>query len=421
MRTKLIKWSVLTVNEFFLISLLTGLFLSLLIKFNYKRTALWGGALVLLALSSALILNTGIIDSRSKFFEGILSSSSVISSVGLMAGLFFINRRARIGNTKVLNFLAPAFSVLLALIILPGFIEFMNVLERLLFQSNMFNTSVLWDGLGVFVGLLLSIVLTIAVVRNSKRATSSAILIYFSILIILSLVRQATVSLQAFMLDGIIPMNQSLFSILIALINGQTIIQYVTFALGFLFVPFVVFGKNRHVIPSDISGHAEQRKHRMSQKIEIRWIAVFAFILVAVYFLQGAQAYQEREKQVNLASAKAVSAKGGQIIIPLKDISDKDLKRFSYQGKENKVTFLAVSKGSGVYGVALDACQICGPAGFYQDKKNVICIKCQSVVNRSTVGFPGGCNPIPLEHKIENGKLIIDEKVLVQNEKIFKK
>ena len=416
----MVKWAVLTLNEFFVISLFTGLFLSLFIKFNYKRTALWSGALVLFAIASALILNTGIIDSNSKFFEGILSSLSVISSVGLIAVLFFINRKASTGNNKGLDFLAPALFVLLALIILPGFIEFINVIDRLLFQSNMFNTSVLSDGLGVFVGLLLSIALMFAVIRNSKRTTSSALLAYFSILIILSIVRHTTISLQAFMLDGIIPMNQSLFSVLIPLINGQTIIKYVTFALGILFVPFVIFGKNRHLIPSDIAGRAEQRKHRMGQKREIRWIAVFAFILVGVYFLQGAEAYQAREKQVNVASAKAISAKGGKVIIPLKDVSGKDLKRFSYQGKENKVTFLAVSKGSGVYGVALDACQICGPAGFYQEKKNVICIKCQSIVNTSTVGFPGGCNPVPLEHKIENGKLIIDEKVLLQNEKIFK-
>lgn len=34
------------------------------------------------------------------------------------------------------------------------------------------------------------------------------------------------------------------------------------------------------------------------------------------------------------------------------------------------------------------------------------------VMNKATIGFKGGCNPIPFEYKIENSKIIIDKKVL---------
>ena len=35
-------------------------------------------------------------------------------------------------------------------------------------------------------------------------------------------------------------------------------------------------------------------------------------------------------------------------------------------------------------------------------------------MNKATIGFKGGCNPIPFEYKIENSKIIIDKSVVTK-------
>ena len=36
-------------------------------------------------------------------------------------------------------------------------------------------------------------------------------------------------------------------------------------------------------------------------------------------------------------------------------------------------------------------------------------------MNKNTIGFKGGCNPIPFEYEIKDGKIFIDTKELEQH------
>ena len=61
------------------------------------------------------------------------------------------------------------------------------------------------------------------------------------------------------------------------------------------------------------------------------------------------------------------------------------------------VRFIVVKKPKGgSYGIGLDACDICGLAGYYERNDEVVCKRCDVVMNKSTIGFKGGCNPVPL-------------------------
>jgi len=41
-------------------------------------------------------------------------------------------------------------------------------------------------------------------------------------------------------------------------------------------------------------------------------------------------------------------------------------------------------------------------------------------MNISTIGFPGGCNPVPLKHAIAGGSLVIETKDLEAEKRRFK-
>jgi uncharacterized membrane protein len=40
-----------------------------------------------------------------------------------------------------------------------------------------------------------------------------------------------------------------------------------------------------------------------------------------------------------------------------------------------------------------DACQICGPVGFFKGPNGLVCKNCSAPINGQSVGTPGGCNP----------------------------
>ena len=73
-----------------------------------------------------------------------------------------------------------------------------------------------------------------------------------------------------------------------------------------------------------------------------------------------------------------------------------------------------------MYGIGLDACDICGEKGYYEREGQVVCNLCNVVMNINTIGFKGGCNPIVIEYKIQDGNIIVPIAELVKHEDIFK-
>ena len=111
---------------------------------------------------------------------------------------------------------------------------------------------------------------------------------------------------------------------------------------------------------------------------------------------------------------------GDHVDLPLGDVNDGHLHRFVYQASGGQqVRFIVILKGGNSYGVGLDACEICGPTGYYERDNQVVCRLCDVVMNKATIGTKGGCNPIPLEHQVTEGNLRIPVEALEAAKKIF--
>lgn len=111
------------------------------------------------------------------------------------------------------------------------------------------------------------------------------------------------------------------------------------------------------------------------------------------------------------------------LFVPLSAVIDGHLHRFGYV-TENGVTvrFIVVLKQEGTsnYGIGLDACEICGEAGYYEHQGQVVCKKCNVVMNKTTIGMKGGCNPIIIEYDIDETGITVPVSEMVKNEKRFK-
>ena len=71
-------------------------------------------------------------------------------------------------------------------------------------------------------------------------------------------------------------------------------------------------------------------------------------------------------------------------------------------------------------GVGFDACEVCGNAGYYERGSQVVCKRCDVVMNINTIGFKGGCNPIPLAYEVGDGNLVFRLEDLLAGEKEFR-
>ncbi len=103
-------------------------------------------------------------------------------------------------------------------------------------------------------------------------------------------------------------------------------------------------------------------------------------------------------------------------------VNDFHLHRFEWQTPNGvNVRWIVVRKpNSASYGVGLDACEVCGNAGYYERNGLVVCRRCDVVMNTNTIGFKGGCNPIPLPYEVEGGNLVFAMSDLIAGEREFK-
>ena len=117
---------------------------------------------------------------------------------------------------------------------------------------------------------------------------------------------------------------------------------------------------------------------------------------------------------------EATTLEGDFVYVDRLLVSDGHLHRFGYKTANGvEVRFLVVRKNEVAFGVGLDACEICGDAGYYEDKGKIICSKCDVMMNVQTIGFPGGCNPIPIKYEVEDTRLKFFAEELESHEKVF--
>jgi uncharacterized membrane protein len=93
----------------------------------------------------------------------------------------------------------------------------------------------------------------------------------------------------------------------------------------------------------------------------------------------------------------------------VKEVSDGELHRFEAKEGGVEVRFWLYQKPDGKVATLFDACEICGPVGFYKNKQGVICKNCAAQMNPQSIGLPGGCNPIPLKAQVTDDAVIVSE------------
>lgn len=307
--------------------------------------------------------------------------------------------------------------------LVPPVLQFTR--EFVYFGEAGISTNAMLRALGFTLGIFVCLLLTLSAYEVHQSLNTAGQGYFFAaisaVIFALEYLTAAAASLQRLKIlrtsDSFA--GVSVFDVMIWRDANPNAFLFAQLGLALAMLIFVIY---THLKPSRIfPNKALLRKEKARLRDCRRWswtlcvsgiMAVFIVIVLHWYDTKPPEEVQPEPYALN----------DGIISVNLADVSDGHLHKFSYVTPNGyDVRFLIVKKPAGTaYGVGLDACDICGIAGYYERGDEVVCKRCDVVMNKNTIGFKGGCNPVPFEYEVRAGKIFIDTQELVKHETRFK-
>jgi len=163
----------------------------------------------------------------------------------------------------------------------------------------------------------------------------------------------------------------------------------------------------RRPAPGEAANPAERRMREWAYRRQRRWSFAAAVLCVGVVLTFAAEFVYARVAAAP-PDATHLTSQNGQVHIPLFEIAEGSLHFFTADVDNSSIRFLVVHKNNGQFGVALDACQICGASGYHQEGDVLICRNCGAAIYIPSIGMSGGCNPIAVKSHMEGGDIVVD-------------
>jgi high-affinity iron transporter len=172
----------------------------------------------------------------------------------------------------------------------------------------------------------------------------------------------------------------------------------------------------RHArVAKETLNDAEKRLLESQNRRQRRWMIAAATASLAVILVLTADFIYARANSAP-PTAQAVDPAGNLVRVPISQVQDGMMHLFTVSAGNQSMRFMVIKKPNG-WGVALDACRICGAEGYRQDGQNVICRHCASAIYVPSIGDQGGCNPIGVPAHVDGGDIVIDISALTQASK----
>ena len=349
-----------------------------------------------------------------------------VACLSLMAVTFtVISSVFRAGVMRLVNVLALSVMIFASLMYLvPPVLQYTR--EFVYFGEAGISTNAMLRALGFTLGLCVCLLLTLSAyeVHGSLDTRRQGYMFLLLSLVIFAAEYGASsvAALQRLKVLKISDafMGVSVFDVMIWRDANPNAFLFAQLGLALFMLVFVIY---THLKPEGtFPNKALLRKEKARLRDCRRWswslcvcgaLAVFIVVVLHYYDTKPPAEIQPEDYDIN----------DGIISVELVNVSDGHLHKFSYVTPGGyDVRFIIVKKPSGTaYGVGLDACDICGIAGYYErGNDEVVCRRCDVVMNKNTIGFKGGCNPVPFEYEVRSGKIFIDAKVLEAEEKRFR-
>jgi uncharacterized membrane protein len=111
------------------------------------------------------------------------------------------------------------------------------------------------------------------------------------------------------------------------------------------------------------------------------------------------------------------------VTYPEKIFAGGKARHFIYKTEDGiAIRYFILKSSDGVFRVAFDACDVCWSEnkGYSQKGDFMVCNNCGKRFPSARINeIRGGCNPAPLNHKVENGNVIIQVTDLLEGKRYF--
>jgi FTR1 family protein len=302
------------------------------------------------------------------------------------------------------------------------FFVFLMVLREgaetvLILSAVSLNSTELMSFLGTLFGVLAAVAFGVMFVKGSVRINLQKFFKVTTAILFLVAAQLVTAGLHELSESGVIPSSKTEMSLIGPIVRNDLFFFVTIIALAAL---MVLFDAKRREPVAALASAAERRKATWTARKERLWMAsvyVFSFIFIAMLTAEFVYA----KSQSALSPSTEVSFIGGQVKIPLAQLSDGDLHRYQAQENGTEIRFWLYQKPDGKIATVFDACEICGAVGFYKSGNQIVCKNCAAPVNAQSVGAGGGCNPIPLKSTQTADSVIIEEADIAAGSHVFEK
>ena len=406
---------IITLREGVEASLIVGIIFAYLTKIGrneLKRTVFWAlGAAVTASIAVAILISH--LNFNPDIFEGwvMLAAAAFVVSM-----IWFMHRTARSMKGEIEGKVAKLVGEHVSKTGLFFFV-FLLVLREgvetvLILSAVSLNSTELLSFTGTLLGIAVAVVFGVLFIRGSVRINLQRFFRVTTVILYFVTFQLIVSGLHELSENGVLPSSTAEMRYIGPIVRNDLFFFVTMLALAGLMMLLEFKRRTPTISPNTTpQSPADLRKAAWSARREKMWMNAVVVTSFLFIFLSTAE-FIYAKSTTALSPTTAVTLIGSEVTLPTANINDDKLHRYGVKVEDGKgglveVRFLLFRKPDGNIVTVADACQICGPVGFYIGSEGITCKMCASPLNAASMGQRGGCNPIPLQATNTNGQITI--------------
>ena len=417
----MIQAFVITLREGVEAALIVGIALAYLAKIgrsDLRRIvyAALGTAVVASAALAAVLARTKL---NEETFEGVVMLLAAVFVVTMIVWMSRAAKRLRGDIESRLDAFASRSSIagLFAFILLMVLRE--GVETVLILSAVSLNTSALMSFAGTAAGVAVAIVFGVVFVKGTLHVDLRRFFRLTTVILILVAAQLLVAGLHELSESGVLPSSQKEMALIGPIVKNDVIVLVMILALAGVMT--LLEFRRRATVVADAESPAARRMAQWSARRERIWMSA-VYVSASLFIVLVTAQFVYAKSAASLSPAIEVTPAEGKVTVSAASVAAGQLQRFACPIGKTPVRFFVYRTADGRnVRVLVDACEICGGAGYFVRGGDVVCKNCDAPINPETVGQPGGCNPIPLRAGISADTVTVAVTDLAARKAIFER
>jgi high-affinity iron transporter len=422
---------IITLREGVEAALIVGIIFAYLGKIGrteLKKTVFWAlGAAVAASVGVAVVI------ARTQFNSDIFEGWVMLAAAAFVISMIWFMQKTARGmkgdiETKIANLTGASSEKGVSKLGLFFFV-FLLVLREgvetvLILSAVSLNSTEILSFTGTLLGIAVAVVFGVLFIRGSVKINLQRFFKVTTVILYFVTFQLIVSGLHELSENGVLPSSAAEMRLIGPIVRNDLFFFVTMLALAGLMVLMEYKRRVPAVLPADASA-SDKRKAAWTARREKLWMNLVVGTSFLFIFLSTAE-FIYAKSSTALSPTASVTLVGSQVTVPVADINDDKLHRYGVMvddgnGGSREIRFLLFKKPDGNLVSVADACQICGPVGFYIGSQGITFKMCASPLNAASMGQPGGCNPVPLKSTIAGGQVTIAAADLKALTDVFKK